>query len=332
MPELLHVHGSRNRFYLLDQTQLSQPLTPAELVRLGQTVSRHTEDWPGADGLLVVDAPTHEGPLGKMTVINADGSIASMCGNGLRTVGRYLAERDGQKQFTVETAERDLHVSQEPDLAPGVPAFSVEISPVSFDQDALPFAQFNLANIIDAALPPLHESLRFTAIAVPNPHLISFVEDEADLNETLGTLGQRLNAPNPYFPDGVNVNFAKILGPNTLFVRTFERGVGFTNACGTGMSATSYAFSLLHPELVAIDKAITVYNPGGMVKTKVHPDSHQPWIELIGNATFLEKVKISEEDLHSADLDLLHLVCLPTGEEAAYERFVEPVRREQPTF
>ncbi|CAK1236508.1 diaminopimelate epimerase [Fructobacillus fructosus] len=322
MTELVHVHGSHNSFYLLDQTLFETPLSQKQFIQLAQKLCQQKDDWPGADGLLVVDEPTHAGPLGKMTVVNADGSIASMCGNGLRTVARYLSEREGQTAFTVETAESDLKVRQEANFAPGVPAFSVEISPIRFNKKAFPFDHLEKERIFDTKLPVLHDYLHFTAIAVPNPHLISFVETDEDLTDTLGQLGQRLNAENPYFPDGVNVNFAKILGKNTLFVQTYERGVGFTNACGTGMSATSYAFSMIHPELVDVSKELTIYNPGGMVKTRIHQDKEQPWIELIGNATFIDKVTIPEEYLSSGHFDLAQLRPVQTGEETNYNRFV----------
>lgn len=322
MTELIHVHGSHNSFYILDQTKLEKSLSNTELVSLARYICAKDSNWAGADGLLVVDAPTRKGPLGKMTVVNADGSIASMCGNGLRTVARYLAEREGQTRFTVETAESDLQVQQAKDFAPGVPAFSVEISPVRFNKESFPFDHLGIEKIVNEKLPALNDHLNFTAIAVPNPHLISFVKSDDDLNETLGQLGQRLNRENPYFPDGVNVNFGKILDKNTLFVRTYERGVGFTNACGTGMSATSYAFSMVYPEQVDLSKEITVYNPGGMVKTKVHSEADQPWIELIGNATFIDKVAISEENLHRVHFSLEQLEPVPTGEEEDYKRFV----------
>ncbi|MFC4760529.1 diaminopimelate epimerase [Fructobacillus durionis] len=323
MVDLIHVHGSHNHFYILDQTTLQTPLTQDELVALAQRFCQKNDFWPGADGVLVVDEPTHPGPLGKMTVINADGSIASMCGNGLRTVARYLSEKMGQKEFTVETAEADLRVSRATDFAEGVPAFSVEISPVLFNKEAFPFDHLGFDKIVNEKLPVINDHLSFTTIAVPNPHLISFVENDQDLNETLGEIGQRLNSENPYFPDGVNVNFAKILGPNKLFVRTFERGVGFTNACGTGMSATSFAFALIHPEQVNLKQPISVYNPGGMVKTNVHPDAEHPWIELIGNATFLDKASFDESDLHQAKLEESNFTTTKTDEETAYQAFVE---------
>lgn len=320
MAELLQVHGSENRFFLLDQTRLSQPLADDTLVALAKRLTdRQTGLAGGADGLLVVSQA--DNAAGRMTVINADGTYAKMCGNGLRTVSRYLSEQTGQTEFAVQTAEARLRVHRSDVLAAGVPAYGVEISPVSFAADALPFAELGHTEIIDTVLPAIHPTFRFTAIAVPNPHLIAFV-DEAELNgEAIEQIGKRLNAANPYFPEGVNVTFAAITGANTIFARTYERGVGFTNACGTGMSATSLALVLTHPEVAARDTPITVYNPGGMVQTIVHQEADgRYWIELIGNASVIAKVTVPESALQQGEFT--GATVTDTGEQAEYARFV----------
>ena len=140
MPTLLKVHGSQNQFFILDQTSLDQPLTDPELRQL----TRHITDpqtglLGGADGVLVVDKPFRDGSQAQMRVINADGSEATMCGNGLRTVARYVSSRDYLDQFKVDTIDASLRVRKQDDLAAGVPAFAVEISPVRFNKEALPF-------------------------------------------------------------------------------------------------------------------------------------------------------------------------------------------------
>lgn len=323
MAHLRKVHGSQNRFFLLDQTELEQPLNDQELVNLAQQVTTpETGILNGADGVLVVNNSSHDNVLGQMRVINADGSEASMCGNGLRTVSRYLASKFHTNQFKVETMAADLQVSRQSDLASDVPAFSVEISPVSFNKEAFPFDNLGTDTLIDAHVPAFADGLTFTAIAVPNPHLISFVDEETMNGPLLGELGERLNSENPYFPDGVNVSFAQILGPNQLFVRTFERGVGFTNACGTGMSATSLAFAMTHPNLGSFEQQMTIYNPGGMVKTVLHHTDDRYSIDLIGNATETHNIEVPETALHQANVTPATTTITETGEEAAYEAFV----------
>ncbi|MCO6531549.1 diaminopimelate epimerase [Lactobacillus sp.] len=317
------VHGSQNTFFLLDQTQLKQTLSQAELVRLAkQLTNAKTGLLGGADGLLVVSSSSHQNVLGKMQVINADGSIASMCGNGLRTVGRYLAEKYHQNSFKVETQQADLKVSVEPDWAESVKAISVEISPVSFAKQDLPFAQLNCNQLINQEVPAFAPGLKFTAVAVPNPHLISIVSAEVLASSLLEKLGTKLNQPNPYFPDGVNVSFAQVIDSRHLFVRTFERGVGFTNACGTGMSAASLVFALTHQQEKVFNHLLTVSNPGGFVQTRVHQQEDHYWIELIGNATVTHNINADESLFHQDLPDFSLFQVEQTSENAAYQAFI----------
>ena len=317
------VHGSQNTFFLLDQTQLKQTLSQAELVRLAkQLTNAKTGLLGGADGLLVVSSSSHQNVLGKMQVINADGSIASMCGNGLRTVGRYLAEKYHQNSFKVETQQADLKVSVEPDWAESVKAISVEISPVSFAKQDLPFAQLNCNQLINQEVPAFAPDLKFTAVAVPNPHLISIVSAEVLASSLLEKLGTKLNQPNPYFPDGVNVSFAQVIDSRHLFVRTFERGVGFTNACGTGMSAASLVFALTHQQEKVFNHLLTVSNPGGFVQTRVHQQEDHYWIELIGNATVTHNINADESLFHQDLPDFSLFQVEQTSENAAYQAFI----------
>ncbi|WP_025025259.1 diaminopimelate epimerase [Companilactobacillus nodensis] len=324
MAQLLKVHGSENQFFILDQTKLENQLSDDELKQLAIKLCNPKNDiLDGADGLLVVNDSKFDDCLGQMRVINADGSEAKMCGNGLRTVSRYLSEKFNKDSFKVETFETNLDVKKSDDFYNNVPAFSVQISPISFAKDDLPFEYQGKLEMINEEVPEFLPKQTFTAVAVPNPHLISFV-DEVD-EDDLGEVGQALNAPNAYFPEGVNVSFCEILDENKLFVQTYERGVGFTNACGTGMSATSLVFALLNDDYFDPDNDITVYNPGGMVKTNIQLSAHKEdsKIHLIGNATFTHNLDVSESDLHSANLDNIEIS--ETGEEDYYQEFVNSI-------
>lgn len=322
MSTLYKVHGSQNHFFILDQTELSTPLTDTELVEFTKKITNPSSGiLNGADGVLAINSTTRPQALAQMRVINTDGSEASMCGNGLRTVARYLSEKYNQDNFLVDTMNANLRVRKHDNLAKGVKAFAVEISPVSFNKSSLPFQNLGYNRIIDQYLPEIYPGLRFTSIAVPNPHLISFMDQNQIESNILKEVGKYLNGDNPYFPDGVNVNFAQILGKNKLFVRTYERGVGFTNACGTGMSATSLAFCLTHPEKGFFNQSIDVYNPGGKVQTIVHHENHTYWIELIGNATFTDQIEISETDLHNCDFSSINITS--TEEESDYQNFIQ---------
>ncbi|MCR1915891.1 diaminopimelate epimerase [Lactobacillus taiwanensis] len=320
MTTLYKVHGSQNHFFILDQTELNTPLSESELITLTKKITNPQNGLlNGADGVLVINKATRDGALAQMRVINADGSEASMCGNGLRTVARYLSEKYHQDSFLVDTMNSNLRVRKYDDLAVRVHAFAVEISPVLFNKEALPFQNLGHDRIIDQYLPEIYPGLRFTSLAVPNPHLISFMNQAQIESNILKEVGEYLNNENPYFSDGVNVNFVQIIGENQLFVRTYERGVGFTNACGTGMSASSLAFCLTHPKKGIFNQKIDVYNPGGKVQTIVHHENHYYWIELIGNATFTDQIEISESDLHQAEF--ANVKVKSTDEEKYYQQF-----------
>lgn len=325
--KLLKVHGSGNDFFILDEEQLEQALSEEELKQLAIRIcDRKNGLHGGADGLLDV-TKGHNGTNGRMRVINADGSEASMCGNGIRTVARYLSEKSKQDSFKIQTMYADLQVKKSNPFAENVPAFDAEISPVSFAAEDLKM-HVGKDKLVDELIPQLSKSIKFSAVAVPNPHLIAFVDHETLVGDELGRIASYLNnGTNPIFPDGVNVSFVEILAPNKIFVRTYERGVGYTNACGTGMSASSLMYVLLHPDQTGTEQEITVINPGGMVKTIVHKDNGKYWISLIGNATFVAHVEVDKDAALKGDFS--NHVWKETGEQKAYENFVASLKAER---
>lgn len=321
MTELLKVHGSENQFFILDRTKLEKNLSDQQIIELTKKITNRDHGLlSGADGLLLVDNSNHQNVLGQMRVINSDGSEASMCGNGLRTVSRYLSEKFNQKNFKVETMNADLNVQQAADLANNVKAFSVEISPVRFNCEAFPFENLNKDSIFNEVIPELDPDKKFTAVAVPNPHLINFSNDQKIDSQKLERLGKYLNEKNPYFTDGVNVNFAYEQKNNQIFVKTYERGVGFTNACGTGMTSTSLAYALIKYPNQNFNQEITVFNPGGMVKNNVKKIDNTYDLKLTGNATVTHKIKIDLNDLFDGHFDQAQII--ETDEEKDYKNFV----------
>ncbi|MGX7245849.1 diaminopimelate epimerase [Enterococcus quebecensis] len=317
------VHGSENDFFLIDETQLERPFTDQEIEDLRICLcNRETGLLDGADGLLLVEKATKSESLAKMRVINSDGSEASMCGNGLRTVARYLAEKHDKKSFTVETMFADLKVQQADTIAENIATYQVEISPVHFETDSIPMKS-NKDKIIDEIIPDLSSTLRFSVVAVPNPHLITFVDHQMLMSEEFERIAIYVNEENPIFPDGVNVSFVEILGENQLFVRTFERGVGFTNACGTAMCASSLMYALLYSG--EFGETITVKNIGGMVKTVVHKEYNESyWIELIGNATVTHRLTGSLLDFIKGQFGKINIE--ETIEQAEYIAFLDTIK------
>ena len=317
------VHGSENDFFLIDETLLERKLTKHEIDQLRKNLCNRADGLlGGADGILLIQEVEKGTSLAKMRVINSDGSEASMCGNGLRTVARYLAEKHNKESFTVETMFADLKVSKAPNLAKGVATYQVEISPVSFEAEAIPMHTKN-NRIIDEMIPELSDTLKFSVVAVPNPHLISFVDHELLHSDEFERIASAVNSKNPLFPDGINVSFVEVLGNNQLFVRTYERGVGFTNACGTAMCASSLMYTLLKDGIFS--ETITVKNTGGMVKTIVHEESDAGyWMELIGNATVTHEMQGSLSAF--TNVQVSQITIHETKEQADYNSFLAQIR------
>ena len=297
--DILKCHGSGNDFVLIDETERELGLDEPSRVRLVTELCRRG-GLIGSDGLLFVQR-SGAGADAKMRFFNTDGSEAEMCGNGVRCVGRFVAEKTGKDEVVIETMRRHIPIRRAGELFPGLPAFDVKIGEPSLDPATLPM-NARRERHIDAPIPELHPTLRFTALSIPNPHIVAFVDTfEPELIE----LAERANAapsgngPAPegrsVFPRGVNVSFVKVLGRRSIFVLTYERGVGVTNSCGTAMSASSFVACLLgHCDPGA---PIEVYNKGGMVTCLVDGDADAAAraaapVHLVGNATYVFSAEV----------------------------------------
>ncbi len=257
-----------------------------------------------------------------MRVFNADGSEASMCGNGLRCVARYVCELTGKENAVIETMKVNLQVAKEEDIFPEIPTYKVEISPVSFQLTDLPLF-LPEPQLINGKIPSLSEELFFTALAVPNPHLVAIADDRMLESGLQLKISEYANSPNPLFPDGVNVSFVKPLEKGNIYVRTFERGVGFTNACGTAMSASSLVTCLLG--LNDKEKPIEVYNNGGKVRCVVHKKNSQYKIDLIGNGTYVYKAAVYVDDQNFYQFSVSNKTAFP-DEDVQYAKLQEHAR------
>lgn len=195
----------------------------------------------------------------------------------------------------------------------------MEISPVKFAAETLPM-HVGVEKLFNQVIPELDAELAFSAVSVPNPHLITFVDQAVLDSDKQEKLASYLNSENPYFPDGVNVSFVKRLSDDAIYVRTFERGVGFTNACGTAMSACSLIKKMLDND--TFETPLNVYNDGGRVQVTAKKDAAgEISLQLIGNATFVSKGSVRYEN----DI-VTELTNEATAEQAQYQALVKEVK------
>jgi diaminopimelate epimerase len=276
---ILKCHGSSNDFILIDEWSNDYKFSEEQRVVLSQTLCNRNSSL-GADGILFYQKSAKADA--GMRIFNSDGSEAEMCGNGLRCLARYGLEALGKDNAIIETLKENLEVKKLPDIFEGVKTFQVTIKPVNFDLETLPMI-YHKGTLRNEKIKDLSEELLFTALSIPNPHIVSMV-DEID-EKAIDEMGKKANTNKDIFPRGVNLNFVKPLGENTIYVQTYERGVGLTNACGTGMSSASLVSCLLG--INKIGSVITVVNRGGMVKCEPKVDEQGNYsVELMGNATY----------------------------------------------
>ncbi|KIL45501.1 diaminopimelate epimerase [Jeotgalibacillus soli] len=310
---LIKCHGSGNDFLLLDEERKGIALTDQDRRNLTLVLCDREKNI-GADGILFISAS--EKAHAKMRVFNADGSEASMCGNGLRCAGRYICERDQQSSIKVETMKATLSVNLATSLFEGIPTYAVEISPILFQLDALPL-NLPQEELILEKVPAWHTVLVFSAVAVPNPHLITTVDADTLNSDLQQTLAEGFNKENQWFDDGVNVSFVVNLGQDEIYVRTYERGVGFTNACGTAMSSSSLIEVIRGTS--KSETPITVYNDGGLVQCVIYKENDQfHHIDLIGNATVTHYYDIDYPQFSSKDYTITNV--FETTEQQQYEK------------
>jgi diaminopimelate epimerase len=219
--EFVKAHGTGNDFVVVEDLADQHRITP-ELVRA--VCDRHF--GVGADGLIRI-APGRRTPF-FMDYRNADGSLAEMCGNGVRVVGKYLSDRGHVSgEFDLETRAGVKHLELHVDDRGAVDRVTVDMGSPELEE-------------ADRKLDVDGRVVTATCLSMGNPHAVVFV-DEVDTAPvtTLGPLLERHAA----FPAGTNVEFAQVVddGDVHLRQRTWERGVGETLACGSGACAVAVA-------------------------------------------------------------------------------------------
>lgn len=232
-------HGTENDFVLLPEPPAE---LDAELVRL--LCDRRA--GIGADGVLAVrpESASH-----FMDYRNADGSIAEICGNGIRVFARYLVDAglESPGSFAVRTRAGDCRVD--------VPADGGDITVEMGIPERLADAKVTVGATTWAGL----------GYGIGNPHLV--VLDAGPLDVLDLSVAPAIDPPSAY-PDGVNVEFLERLGPRHVRMRVFERGSGETRSCGSGACVAAVAAM----EVVCRRTTYDVDVPGGRLQVEWRDD------------------------------------------------------------
>ncbi|OOS04741.1 diaminopimelate epimerase [Moraxella cuniculi DSM 21768] len=226
--EFTKMHGLGNDFMVIDLVTQRMTLTP-ELVRL--LADRRL--GVGFDQLLIVEPPTRPDVDFRYRIFNADGSEVAQCGNGARCFASFVQARklSFKQRLRVETASGIIVLSTD-----RYGWVQVDMGKPKFEPAEIPFAPKAITKIGNAyRLDVDGTPVQLYVANMGNPHAIIKVDDVLTAEvERLGKLIESHEA----FPDRVNVNFVQIVNQRHIRIRVFERGVGETQACGTGACAS----------------------------------------------------------------------------------------------
>jgi len=258
----LKMNGAGNDFVMLDNRDLQIGLTTDQVARL---CDRHR--GAGADGLLMVE-PAQNGADFRMRYYNADGGEAEMCGNGARCFARFVNRLHDNKLSRVSFETPAGLIQAE---------FVGESVRINMSE---PF-DLNLHQSLEVA----GELLTVHSINTGVPHAVVFSTDIDSVD--VCRLGAGLRYHEAFSPKGTNANFVQVLAPDSIRIRTYERGVeGETLACGTGMVACV----LIHHSLSATTSPVQVRVQGGDVLEvgfTALPNGGYQDVSLFGPADFV---------------------------------------------
>ena len=254
-------HGTENDFVVLFDPKGEVSISSAQCAAI---CNRTT--GIGADGFIRI---TKSEDRWFMDYRNADGSLAEMCGNGIRVMAKYLVERGHQPEgiFPIKTRDgvKHLRVPLDGDI-------SVNLGQVTDEGEEITAA--NNGKIWNGL-----------NISVGNPHAVVFVEKMEDI----GSLDiAPVVRPKESYPEGVNVEFVEITGENEAKMRVHERGVGETRSCGTGTCAVALAATIHTGQ--RLPARWTIYPPGGRLIVEIDGHSNAT---LTGPAVLLGDHDIS---------------------------------------
>lgn len=239
-----------------------QPDTVRQLCARGKGI--------GADGIII--ARRSETADVRMELINSDGTIPQMCGNGLRCFVKYCVEElaMSDSQLDVETEGGVRRCFSRLDDHGRVDRVKVDMGPPTFERSTIPMSGAGPALEIDVEADG--RVFQATGVNTGNPHLVTFCEPSTEIAVRYGPILEQ----HPLWPAKANVEFVAVRGPQHLEVVVWERACGLTQACGTGATASAAAACKLGK--AAFDTPITVSLPGGQLDITIENAFRTAWM------------------------------------------------------
>jgi diaminopimelate epimerase len=248
------MQGIGNDFIIVDDFFVSSPGAQPTQTPLTAETARKMCDRRfgiGADQILWIKPARSKSSDFRMDILNADGSVAEMCGNGIRAAVLYFHDRLNARASSAQSAQKNRY---EVETLAGPKWADVHGRNVIVDMGEPRllggFAQ--AGEELDIGSKDSRKKLSFFEVNMGNPHAVFFTDESIDQYGAAIETHSR-------FPERTNVEFVKVEGPQTIRVRVWERGAGITLACGTGACASAVA-SLATKR---VQSPVTVKLPGG---------------------------------------------------------------------
>lgn len=238
----------------------------------------------GSDGMVLI-CPSSVADF-RMRIFNPDGSEAEMCGNAIRSVGKFVYDHKltNKTSITVETlgGTKNLELTVDNDIVTNIkanignPIFEPKLIPVNTNKDKFFMESVKI----------LDKEFKMSSLSWGNPHTVIFVEDV--LNFDVGKYGPAIEFNTDVFPKKTNVTFAEIVKPDYIKIREWERGTGETIGCGTGCSSAV----VIGYELGLTSNKCTVEQIGGPLEIEYTSDK-ELYMKGPSNFVFESEIDVS---------------------------------------
>lgn len=243
------MNGAGNQILVVDMRGQTVPVSPQAAVNLAN------QSETKFDQIMAIHEPRVNGTDNYIMILNNDGSEAQACGNGTRCVVAALAAETGRNTFTFQTLGGILNAHEIRENY-----ISVDMGEPVFEWNKIPLEEeFADTTKIELQIGPIDDPVLHSpsAMSMGNPHAVFWVENDV-WSYDLALFGPLLEN-HPIFPEKANISIAQVSAENELTMRTWERGVGLTQACGS--AACAGAVSAARTERTGRD--VLIHMPGG---------------------------------------------------------------------
>ncbi|RWI28675.1 MAG: diaminopimelate epimerase [Mesorhizobium sp.] len=243
------MNGIGNEIIVADMRGRADRVSPAAALAL------NADAGTKFDQIMAIHDARTPGTAFFIDILNSDGTGAQACGNGMRCVVQALAAETGQKTFAFETVAGILNAEEHAD---GL--ISVDMGKPRFGWQDIPLAEeFRDTRMIELQVGPIDAPVLHSpsVVSMGNPHAVFWVDRDVWSYE-LDRFGPLLEN-HPIFPERANITIARVTSPETMVIRTWERGAGLTKACGTAACAAVVAAARTR----RTGRSVSLVTPGG---------------------------------------------------------------------